>query len=259
MDLGLDGKVALVAAGSKGIGRATALALSREGASVGICARGQDALTDTVEACEGPAIGVEADVTEPSDIKTFVKDTKEAFGQIDILVNNAGGPPPGGFEDMSPSDFEEALQLNLMSTVRLTKQALPHIKKQPWGRILTITSISVKEPLGDLVLSNTARAGATSALKTLAGEIADEDITVNTVLPGLTWTGRMEELIEDQAERNDISLEEARNQRVEAVPMDRWGEPEEIADVITFLASKRASFVTGANVQVDGGFVGGLL
>jgi 3-oxoacyl-[acyl-carrier protein] reductase len=259
MDLGLNGKVALVAAGSKGIGRATALALAAEGASVGICARGQDALQKTVEDCEGPAVGVEADVTNPSDIKTFVKDTKEAFGQIDILVNNAGGPPPGGFEEMTPEEFEDALQLNLMSTVRLTKQALPHLKEQPWGRILTITSVSVKEPLDDLVLSNTARAGATSALKTLSNEVADEAITVNTILPGLTWTGRMEQLIEDQAERNDISKDEAREQRVNAVPMGRWGEPEEIADVITFLASERASFVTGANVPVDGGFVNGLL
>lgn len=259
MDLGLKGKVALVAAGSKGIGRATALTLSEEGASVGICARGQEQLKKTVEDCEGPAVGVEADVTNPSDIETFVEDTREAFGQIDILVNNAGGPPPGGFEDMDPEDFEEALQLNLMSTVRLTKQALPYIKKQPWGRVVTITSVSVKEPLGDLVLSNTARAGATAALKTLSQEVADENVTVNTVLPGLTWTGRMQELVEDTADRQDMSTDEAREQKVQTVPMNRWGEPEEIADVITFLASERASFVTGTNVQVDGGLISGLL
>lgn len=259
MDLGLEGKVALVAAGSRGIGRATALSLSREGATVAICARGQEDLEKTVTDCEGPAMGVEADVTDPTQITTFVEDTVEAYGQVDILVNNAGGPPPGGFQEMSAEDFEDALELNLMSTVRLTKEALPHLKKQPWGRIVTVTSVSVKEPLGNLVLSDTARSGATSALKNLAREIADEKITVNTVLPGLTWTDRMRELTEDRANRNNNSFEEARRNFVGNVPMKRWGKPEEIADVITFLASEQAGFVTGTQVQVDGGLIRGLL
>lgn len=259
MQLGLEGKVALIAAGSRGIGRATALSLSREGASVAICARGEQDLHKTVAECEGPSLGVQADVRNSSEVKDFVTETNETFGKIDILVNNAGGPPPGGFENMSLEDFEEAIELNLMSTVRLTKEVLPHIKKQPWGRIITITSVSVKEPLENLVLSNMARSGATSALKTLAGEIADEQITVNTVLPGMTWTDRMRQLTEDRAEREEISLEQAKQETVEEVPMKRWGEPEEIADVITFLASNRASFVTGTQVQVDGGFIRGLL
>ncbi|MFB6356831.1 MAG: SDR family oxidoreductase [bacterium] len=259
MDLKLDGKVAMVAAGSKGIGRATALGLSEEGATVSICARGQKALAETVNDCPGPAMGVEADVTEHSDIKTFVKDTVEAYGGIDILVNNAGGPPSGGFQDMEPDKFRDALELNLMSTINLTKEALPHLKQQEWGRIITVTSVSVKQPLGDLVLSNTARSGATAALKTLSNEVADENITVNCVLPGLTATDRMKELTEDQAERQDISVEQAREQTVSNVPMDRWADPGEIADVAVFLASERASFVTGTNIQVDGGFISNLL
>lgn len=259
MDLGLDGKVAMVAAASRGIGRATAMQLSREGAAVAICARGESDLQSTVEELPGPALGVQADVSEPGDVEQFVGDTLGAFDGIDVLVNNAGGPPPGGFEDHASSDFQEALDLNLMSTVNLTKEALPHLKERDWGRIINITSISAKEPIDDLVLSNTARAGVLGAAKTLSKEVGESEITVNSVLPGLTGTERLKNLTEDQAENEGISYEEARDASLEEIPMNRWGNPGEIADVITFLASDRASYVTGTALQVDGGLVSGLL
>lgn len=259
MDLGLDGKVALVAAGSRGIGRATALRLSEEGAAVAICSRGQEDLTRTVEECEGPAIGVQADVTEEVDVVSFVEDALAAFERIDVLVNNAGGPPRGGFEDVDADAFREALELNLMSTVNLTKECLPHLKQNEWGRIINITSISAKEPLEDLVLSNTSRAGVLGAAKTLSREVAQEEVTVNSVLPGLTGTDRLHNLIEQTAEEADLSFEEAREASENDIPMKRWGKPEELADVITFLASERASYVNGTSLQVDGGLVSGLL
>jgi len=259
MELGLGGKVALVAAGSRGIGRATALQLSKEGAAVALCARGREDLMRTVEDCEGPAIGVQADVSKPDEVERFVEDTLDAFEGVDVLVNNAGGPPRGGFEDVDPEDFREALDLNLMSTINLTKECLPHLKSGDWGRIINITSISAKEPLDDLVLSNTARAGVLGAAKTLSREVAGEDVTVNSVLPGLTGTDRLHDLIREQASESDQSFEEARKESESNIPMGRWGDPDEIADVITFLASERASYVTGTALQVDGGFLSGLL
>jgi 3-oxoacyl-[acyl-carrier protein] reductase len=259
MELGFDGKVALVAAGSRGIGRATALQLSREGAAVAICARGEDDLTKTVEDCQGPAIGVQADVSERDDVERFVQDALDAFERIDVLVNNAGGPPRGGFEDVDSEAFRDALDLNLMSTISLTKECLPHLKEGDWGRIINITSISAKEPLEDLVLSNTARTGVLGAAKTLSREVAEENVTVNSVLPGLTGTDRLQNLIEGQASEAEISYEEAKAESESGIPMGRWGEPQELADVITFLASERASYVTGTALQVDGGLVSGLL
>lgn len=259
MELGLDGKVALVAAGSRGIGRATALQLSKEGAAVAICARGEEDLMETVEDCEGPAIGVQADVSIREDVERFVQDALDAFERIDVLVNNAGGPPRGSFEAVDSEAFRDALDLNLMSTINLTKEGLPHLKEGDWGRIINITSISAKEPLGDLVLSNTARSGVLAAAKTLSREVAEENVTVNSILPGLTGTDRLHDLIEDQANDADVSFEEARAESETSIPMGRWGEPEELADVITFLASERASYVTGTALQVDGGLVSGLL
>lgn len=259
MDLGLDGKVAIVAAASRGIGRATALELSRQGAAVAICARGESDLQSTVEDLPGPSLGVQADVSEPEDVEQFVDDVLAAFDRIDVLVNNAGGPPPGGFEDQSSAEFQEALNLNLMSTINLTKEALPYLKENEWGRVINITSISAKEPIEDLVLSNTARAGVLGAAKTLSKEVGESSVTVNSVLPGLTGTERMKNLTEEEAEKAGISYEDARNASLEDIPMDRWAKPEEIADVITFLASERASYVTGTALQVDGGLVSGLL
>lgn len=259
MNLGLKGKVAAVAASSRGIGRATALRLSEEGAAVALCARGQDDLMEAVDECPGPAIGVEADVSKPDDVDQFVEDTVEAFDSIDVLVNNAGGPPPGGFTDVESENFQETVDLNLMSTVNLSKKALPHLTDGDWGRIINITSISAKEPLDDLVLSNTSRAGVLGAAKTLSREIAEKNVTVNSILPGLTGTERLENLTEEQADQDDISFEEAKESSIESVPMDRWAKPEEIADVIAFLASERASYVTGTAIQVDGGLIRSLI
>lgn len=259
MDLGLNGKVALVAAASRGIGRATAMRLSEEGAAVAICARGEESLHNTVEELPGPALGVQADVSDPKDVEQFVEDALGTFEQIDVLVNNAGGPPPGGFEDQSSGAFREALDLNLMSTINLTKQCLPHLKEGDWGRIINITSISAKEPIDDLVLSNTARAGVLGAAKTLSKEVAESSVTVNSILPGLTGTERLKDLTQQQADDAGISYEEARDASLEDIPMNRWGKPGELADVITFLASERASYVTGTALQVDGGLVSSLL
>lgn len=254
MNLGLDGKVAVVAAASRGIGRAVAHQLSEEGAGVAICARGEDDLHDAVESCPGPAIGVQADVRETADLQTLIEDTLEAFGGIDVVVNNAGGPPPGGFQEVGPEDFEAALQLNLLSTIRLTQLALPHLKEAEGGRVINITSVTAKEPKPDLALSNTARSAVLGAAKTLSREVAPEGITVNSVLPGSTGTERMVELTRDKAERRGISYEEAQRESAGSIPMDRWGTPREIADVVTFLASERASFVTGCAIPVDGGY-----
>lgn len=259
MDLGLDGKVALVAAASRGIGRATAMRLSEEGAAVAICARGDDDLQQTVEELPGPALGVQTDVSDPEDVEQFVEDALATYDQIDVLVNNAGGPPSGGFEDKTSEEFRNALDLNLLSTVNLTKKALPYLKDGEWGRIINITSISAKEPLEGLVLSNTARAGVLGAAKTLSREVAESNVTVNSVLPGLTGTERLRNLTEEQADASGISFDEAREASLEDIPMDRWGKPGEIADVIAFLASDRASYVTGTALQVDGGLVSGLL
>jgi 3-oxoacyl-[acyl-carrier protein] reductase len=258
MELGLNGKVAAVAAGSRGIGRQTALRLSEEGAAVSICARGQDDLMQTVDDCQGPAVGIEADVSKDEDVDTFIQETVDAFEGIDVLVNSAGGPPPGGFEEASSEDFRDALNLNLMSTINLTKAALPYLKENEWGRIINITSVSAKEPLENLVLSNTARSGVLGAAKTLSKEVANSNVTVNSVLPGLTGTERLKNLTEDRAERQNIDYESAREASLEDVPMNRWAEPQEIADVITFLASERASYVTGTALQVDGGMINSL-
>ena len=263
MDLGLKGKVALVAAASRGLGKAAALELSKEGAHVGIVARGEADLQASAKeirrATGGRVLAVRADVTVAKDIKAVVGEMEAEFGRIDILVNNAGGPKPGQFTDMSDEDWLSALNLNLMSAVRFTALVLPAMMERRWGRIINITSISVKQPIPTLILSNTARAGVVAMAKTLAGQVADKGITVNNVCPGYTLTNRIRNLAASTAQREKMSVEDVMARWESSIPAQRLGQPKELAALIAFLASERAAYITGTTTQVDGGFVQSLL
>jgi 3-oxoacyl-[acyl-carrier protein] reductase len=268
MDLGLHGKVALVAASSKGLGRATATQLAREGATVMLCSRDAGAVAAAVEhvrqaAVEaengGAASGMVADVTRPADITQLVETTLAQHGRIDILINNAGGPPAGSFETFDDEAYIEALNLNLLSTLRLSRAVVPGMIAQGGGSIVNITSLSVKQPLDGLILSNTARAGVIGLAKTMANELGKYNIRVNNVGPGPTRTDRILNLARQRAAALGISEEEALNRDWTGIPLGRLGEPEEFANVVTFLASPAASYVTGVTMQVDGGMYKGML
>jgi 3-oxoacyl-[acyl-carrier protein] reductase len=204
-------------------------------------------------------LAVPADVTVIDDIKRVVDAGIERFGRIDILVTNAGGPPAGRFEQLTREQWEQAIRLTLLSAVELTRQVLPGMKERRWGRILNITSIAVKQPVENLLLSNSLRAGLTGFARTLANEVAADGITVNNVLPGYTRTERLDELAQMMAEKQGISPSEFRGKWEKEIPMGRLGEPREFAAVVAFLASERASYVTGTSIQVDGGWIKSLL
>jgi 3-oxoacyl-[acyl-carrier protein] reductase len=268
MDLGLHGKVALVAASSKGLGRATATQLAREGAIVMLCSRDAQAIDAAVEhvrqaAVEsengGSASGMVADVTRREDIERLVAAAIEQHGRIDILINNAGGPPAGSFETFDDQAYIDALNLNLLSTLRLSQAVVPSMKAQGSGSIVNITSLSVKQPLDGLILSNTARAGVIGLAKSMANELGKYNIRVNSVGPGPTRTDRILDLARQRAAAQGISVEESLNRDWTGIPLGRLGEPEEFANVVTFLASPAASYVTGVTIQVDGGMYKGLL
>ena len=259
MDLGLKNKVALVAASSQGLGRAVAEELAAEGASLVLCARDSRTLAETAasiaEKTNAHVLAVPADVTVAEDIKRLVDAGNERFGRIDILVTNAGGPPAGRFEQLTHQQWEDAIRLTLLSAVELTRQVLPGMKERRWGRIINITSIAVKQPVENLLLSNSLRAGLTGFARTLANEVAPDGITVNNVLPGYTRTERLDELAQMMAEKQGISASEFRGKWEKEIPMGRLGEPREFAAMVTFLASERASYVTGTSIQVDGGWI----
>ena len=259
MDLGLKNKVALVAAGSRGLGRAVAEELAAEGASLVLCARDARTLDETAAAIakssNAHVLAVPADVTVTEDIKRVVETGIERFGRIDILVTNAGGPPAGRFDQLTQEQWEEAVRLTLFSAIKLTRQVLPGMKERRWGRILNITSIAVKQPVENLLLSNSLRAGLTGFARTLANEVAAEGITVNNILPGYTRTERLDELAQMMAEKQGISADEFRGKWEKEIPMGRLGEPREFAALATFLVSERASYITGTSIQVDGGWI----
>jgi 3-oxoacyl-[acyl-carrier protein] reductase len=263
MDLGLKDKVALVAASSQGLGRAVAEELAAEGASLVLCARDSRTLAETAadiaEKTGAHVLAIPADVTVTADIKRLVDAANERFERIDILVTNAGGPPAGRFEQLTREQWENAIRLTLLSAVELARLVLPGMKERRWGRIINITSIAVKQPVENLLLSNSLRAGLTGFARTLANEVAADGVTVNNVLPGYTRTERLDELAEMMAEKQGISPGEFRGKWEKEIPMGRLGEPREFAAMVAFLASERASYVTGTSIQVDGGWIRSLL
>ena len=259
MDLGLAGRVALVTAASKGMGKASAMGLAAEGARVVMCARTESDLKTAAEEIraktKADVLAVPADVTKKDDVTALVDRAVKTYGHVDILVANAGGPPRGYFEDMTDEQWQGAFDVSLLSVVRLVRGVLPSMKARRWGRILTIQSVSVKQPIPELLLSNAVRPGVAGMMKTLAGQLGKDGITVNTVCPGKIMTDRF---LGGQ-KISGLSREDYLARAVEDVPVGRIGTPEEFANVIVFLASERASYVTGVAVQVDGGLVRGLL
>ncbi len=264
MDLGLRDQVAIVAASSKGLGRAVATGLAREGALVTISGRDADRLAATGCAIRdetgGDVLELVADVTKPADIERLVAETVRLRGGLDAMVCNAGGPPPGTFATF-PDDqaWLDAVELNLMSTLRLSRAALPHLLARGGGSITNIVSISVKQPMPNLILSNTARAGVIGLAKTLAAEYAAENIRVNNVCPGLTMTDRITSLAASRAAQTGQTPEEIIAEDARSIPMGRLGQPAEFANVVVFLASPAASYVTGVTILVDGGAYQGLM
>ena len=263
MDLGLRGKVALVAAASRGLGRATAEALALEGASLVICARGADALEDARDAIsQRTGVDVDmvaADVSTADGIANVWQRTRERFGHVDILVTNAGGPPSGPFESHDWGVWQRSVELTLRSAVELTRLVLPGMKERRWGRILNVTSIAVKQPVDGLMLSNSIRSAVTGFARTLANEVAAYGVTVNNLLPGFTRTDRVEQLNAETAAREGVTVADVAR-RIEAqIPMRRLGEPEEFAALAAFLASEQAAYITGQSIVVDGGWIRSLL
>lgn len=259
MDLGLRGKVALVVAASKGMGKACAMGFGAEGARVAMCARGAAALDDAAAEVKrrtgAEVLAVPADVGRAEDIQRVVARVREAWGGIDILVANVGGPPPGPFEQMTDEQWTSAFEQVHLSTVRLIREVIPHMKQSRWGRILTIQSSSVKQPVEGLVLSNGIRPAVGGLFKTLAGDLAKDGITVNVVLPGRIMTDRFIQHQTDRAARAGRTIEAQLELAASDIPAGRIGTPEEFASAVVFLASERASYITGAVIQVDGGLI----
>lgn len=247
MDLGIAGRRAAVAASSAGLGFASAQALAADGVRVAICGRDPDRLAAAAGQIEG-AVAIPADVSTPDGATAFVEQATAALGGLDILVPNAGGPPAGNFAATSFESYLPALEQNLLSTVAMCTAAVPGMRERGWGRIVAITSVSVRQPMGNLILSNTARAGVTGFLKTLATEIAPDGVTVNSVQPGTHATDRMRQLNPG----GDFSA------MAERIPVREVGRPEDFGHVVAFLCSDQARFVTGAALQVDGGSYLGL-
>jgi 3-oxoacyl-[acyl-carrier protein] reductase len=263
LELGLRGKVALVSASSKGLGRAIAEELAAEGASLVVCARGEDVLRQTAESIRKSSgvkvVDIAADVSTQAGIDTVTKTALDKFGRVDILVTNSGGPPSGPFESYTPEMWEAAMRLLLMSAVGLARAVLPGMKERRWGRILNVTSIAVKQPIEGLMLSNSLRAAVTGFARSLATEVAPFNVTVNNIMPGYTRTDRIEQLARATGERSGASPTDLFSKWEKEIPMGRLGEPREFAALAAFLASERASYITGSSIAVDGGWIRSLL
>lgn len=259
MDLGLNGRVALVAASSRGLGRAIANGLAAEGANVVISGRDEATLVETageIREATGAEVDYYAtDLTRADEVRALVGRTAERFGGVDVLISNAGGPPAGSFDTVSDEDWRGAFELNLMSVVWLVRETLPHMRERSFGRIVNVASSSIKQPIENLILSNTFRAGVAGLAKSLSFELAPDGILVNTLGPGRISTERSATIDAAQAESLGVPVEEVRGGVEARIPLDRYGTPEEFARVAVFLASPANSYVTGQAFLVDGGMV----
>jgi 3-oxoacyl-[acyl-carrier protein] reductase len=263
VDLGLEGRVAIVTGSSRGIGRAIAYGLAAEGVKVTVCARNQTQLMETAQQIESSTgtevLSVRTDLTSKDNIESLVRKTVEKFGTVDILVNNTGGPAPILFHETSQQDWNEAVNLLLISVIDCCRAVLPYMKENNWGRIINMTSFAAKQPENRLVLSNAIRAGILGLTKTLSNELASWEILVNAVCPGWTLTKRVEDLAKSKAEGTGEPLEKVIADWAGRIPLGRIARPEEIANLVVFLASERVSYITGATIQVDGGYIKSLL
>ena len=263
MDLGIHGKIALVTASSRGLGRGCAEQLAAEGCRVAICSRDDAAATLAAEEISNKTgtdvLGMAADMSKAEDISRLIEDVRGSLGEPEILVTNAGGPPPGTYASTAIEEYEKALNLTLMSAVHLIRGVTPAMKSNGWGRIIAITSISVKQPIGTLLLSNMARAGLTGFLKTIASELAPDGITVNALLPGTHKTSRIDQLAKFRADQEKKSSEAIIQEMMSANPSNTIGDPSDFGAAAAFLASVQARYITGQNILVDGGNYRGLL
>jgi 3-oxoacyl-[acyl-carrier protein] reductase len=262
MDFGIRGKAAIVCGSTRGLGRACADALAAEGVHVAVNARDREeteqAAREIAERYGVDVVPVPADLMDPDTPHLLSHAALEHFGRLDILINNAGGPPPGTFDSLDDAAWEKAFQLTLMSAVRMTRAALPSMKAQRWGRIINLTSLSVKQPIPGLFLSNSLRSAVIGMAKTLSRELAPHGILVNNIATGNFDTDRLRSIYEDRARKRNTSFEEIRRTEESAIPLGRLGRPEELAWLVTFLASERASYITGATIPVDGGVYAGM-
>lgn len=263
MDFGIKGKSAIVTAASSGLGKATAMELAAEGARVMINARDAEKLTRAAEeistATGQEVIAIAGDVTDEGFVRELIAETNRTLGAVDILITNAGGPPAGFFDDFNAGHYRDAVELNLISTINLCREAMPIMRKRGWGRIVAITSIAAKQPVENLILSNTARAGVLGFMKSLSQQVAANGITVNTLCPGYHLTERLKSLGSSMSQKQGVSIEEVYASWAASTPMNRIGDPREFAAVVAFLCSERASYLTGTVLQVDGGAYKGLI
>lgn len=257
MDLKLKNKISLVCAASEGLGKAAALELAKEGSTIAISSRNKEKLElakNEISSETGSEVKIyEADLTSEDQIINLYKQVQTDLGEVEILVNNIGGPPPGSFESLSDQDWQDALNLTMLSAIRMSRTVLPQMKVNGWGRIINISSVSVKTPVNSLFLSNSIRLGVLGWAKALSDEVAEHGITVNSVCPGMTRTNRISDINSKISEKSGMPMEEVEKNSSQSIPMRRIGEPEELAALIAFLASERASYITGTAIQVDGG------
>ena len=257
MDLSIKGKNAIVCASSQGLGKSAAVDLAKEGVNLAICSRNKDKINLVKEEIEQTSdvkvVAIEADLSSEKDISALFQEAKKELKTIDILINNNGGPPPSTFEELTDEDWQKTFNSTMMSAIRLSKLVLPDMKKNKWGRIINISSVSVKTPVNGLFLSNSIRMGVLGWAKALSDEVAPHGITVNSVCPGTTKTERIEQIINAQSESSGKDKSEIEEAMANSIPMLRIGEASDLSALITFLASEKASYMTGLAVQVDGG------